>query len=1752
MAPTKPLVAQQIEACYKITGLPQDATIELTGTTSPEARRLSWLNQRVFFLTPQVMQNDLNRGTCPARKVVLLVVDEAHRATGNHAYCEVVRELRQQNERFRILALTATPGSEVKTVQKVIENLLISRIEIRAEDSMDIRPYIHERILEAITVPLSDTIISIRDAFYKILGVYTNKLYTAKAFYIKDPQHVTFYTLFQAREKWRGETSTTLTPGRASTIEGDFGVAMSLAQSLQLLLQHGIRTFAASLQRYADEADKEGQRISRARAALLRHPDFVSLMQNLRSVMGDKAFISHPKIERLVGLVVGHFVEHEEEQGREEKRGGGEGRRETRVMIFSQYRESVEEIVSVLDAHKPMVRVMSFVGQSAGKRSGSKGYTQKEQLEVISKFQSGNYNVLVATSIGEEGLDIGEVDLIICYDAQNSPIRMLQRMGRTGRKRQGKVALLLTEGREEDAHRKSQATYKAVQNAIVNQQGKKLKMYPEALGRMLPVGVTPICVRKELEIPVYERKGRGKSKAGKKSLGANAWDSARSDAEPDEGGGGPFLSTREMAEYNRKFRIDDEPARMEISKFLHWQTTELPVQKIGHSGRTIAFVACVKTMEGLSLDESSGRESCYGREMEKWLDGEILVGGGEGEIGEGVEEGRKAKNRNKKRLSVGRKGKSEVVGGEEREQDENVEVPAKDGAEDGVVTSAKQSASRKHPALALGYASPLARMFSGQKRRNHHVKMEFTLGGRKGAGLFAEFEDEEDGRMMEMEEDYTYEDPFPILEAEPVQFDESSFDRHEEEDDVAPLPPLKLQATESDVENQDVNDAMEIVRNTAEPACTSTERFEVDDSLMDDDADVSFDWAGFESTQVLKDVAVLEAAALRDKTPAQEEGMDLEDVVVPETPEGGSRRVSAVSRGGVVGGSDVDEDDDHFVVPETPIGRRVGGEGESGSETRLKPWAGGGGRVKLDWTSPLSDVEGGVQADGAGQVLGKRESPLEVMGDEKRVRMGVESVLPQARSPPKGVPSNRGGKGIKPWRKAAVGLASGKEVGVADAAVDGREGVGAAMPGQIPARELGPITYGGCVVQSHVKAAEAQRPVDGQEDNEIGFDDDDDLIVDLIIADIDDDVFLGLEDPIGRGEDVKGKGLESGVGDRLSGRGVATSVGASRGFVSPFRAPMRRASNGVVGVASAASAALKYQRNMPAVEASPDLTQPIRRPAGMRVAADAFAEEPSPDLSQPIRLPGRRRVAIEDTPGKTAAPVASAESISPSVKRFKRLKKKKGAAGDGNGDERDAEAENAESARGKATDYAARLKRMRQKRKALEANPFIDHQAEVSSGSGEEQMSEDESSEEERDLEGFVVGDSQWTPSQSQRTPGGDGGLRSAVGKSPGELLAFYGKSLMSPEFGGMGGGGRVGDLERRRRYGLHVTPGRKRRRWADEGSEGSDEEGSLKDFVVDDEGSQFVEERQEEGGEEEKEDSFVVEDEASFVSTDAGVEMADEMDLDQAGGPSRQSGHAGPSRPNMPAGPAGGGSRANVIKPWKQNKPRTGSTPVQMTTPGHYHPVASHTDGDHPPAFDLAGPSPIRNLDALTTPQRALMFESPQSAAHVDRVYQMVGDQLTILVDTREMRSSICSILRNKFRVRTEIRQLSFGDYIVSNRVAVERKTKSDLLGSVYNKRIFDQISALRAMCECPLVIVEQEKDEGKDSMTRTNQFEGILATLARMSVKVLFSDSAEQSAQMIFDLATREAKEGGKIDVPELLPDKKNHVGFLLLGNG
>uniref|UniRef100_A0A0P4W5D2 Helicase ATP-binding domain-containing protein n=1 Tax=Scylla olivacea TaxID=85551 RepID=A0A0P4W5D2_SCYOL len=191
MAPTKPLVCQQVEACFNIMGIPQEDISQMTGTLNAEKRTEQWATKRVFFLTPQVVTNDLSRGSCPAKLIKCLVLDEAHRALGNHAYCQVVRGLKEHGHDFRILALSATPGSDLMAVKQVLNNLCISHVELRSEDSPDIQDYTFQRSIEKVVVPFGEELTSLKNRYLKVLRVYVGRLLDLNVLHTRDETTLT-------------------------------------------------------------------------------------------------------------------------------------------------------------------------------------------------------------------------------------------------------------------------------------------------------------------------------------------------------------------------------------------------------------------------------------------------------------------------------------------------------------------------------------------------------------------------------------------------------------------------------------------------------------------------------------------------------------------------------------------------------------------------------------------------------------------------------------------------------------------------------------------------------------------------------------------------------------------------------------------------------------------------------------------------------------------------------------------------------------------------------------------------------------------------------------------------------------------------------------------------------------------------------------------------------------------------------------------------------------------------------------------------------------------------------------------------------------------------------------------------------------------------------------------------------------------------------------------------------------------------
>ncbi|KAG9101452.1 3'-5' DNA helicase [Ceratobasidium sp. 370] len=483
VAPTKPLVAQQVEACHDSCGIPGRDAIELTGGVQKAQRRRAWEERRVFYMTPQTFVNDLRDGTCDPRDIVLVVIDEAHRATGAYSYVTIVHYLMAHNPHHRILALSATPGKNSESVQAIVDGLHISRIEIRDEHSMDLQKYIFKKHTDIQVVEMNDAINAIKTSLAAVMLPLLKTAQTAGCCNNAEPETMNAYRAtveisnIMARKNSNG-----------MRVLKPLQYLSALARAMGYLLECSV----AMCQRCLTDFYASGK--SQFQANWKDNPDWKATMSHIENHRLEAAslglktpFPPHPKMQKLNDLLREHF--------------GAEDAEGTRVMVFTNFRESVDEIVAHLNTNGPNIRASRFIGQAGGK-GGEKGMNQKEQIATINRFKAGEFNVLVATSIGEEGLDIGEIDLIVCYDAQKAPVRMLQRVGRTGRKRDGKVVVLLAEVREEKNWDKAKESYRDVQKAIID--GSTIELFDDA-AKLIPEGVQPQCVEKVLDIEPYDR-----------------------------------------------------------------------------------------------------------------------------------------------------------------------------------------------------------------------------------------------------------------------------------------------------------------------------------------------------------------------------------------------------------------------------------------------------------------------------------------------------------------------------------------------------------------------------------------------------------------------------------------------------------------------------------------------------------------------------------------------------------------------------------------------------------------------------------------------------------------------------------------------------------------------------------------------------------------------------------------------------------------------------------------------------------------------------------------------------------------------------------------------------------------------------------------------------------------------------------------------------------------------------------------------
>ncbi|KAJ8667223.1 hypothetical protein QAD02_008885 [Eretmocerus hayati] len=474
MAPTKPLVAQQIHACHEIMGIPSSETIELTGAVNQIKRRQAWLEKRVIFATPQTFQKDLQNNIVPCELIKCIVLDEAHKALGKHSYCEIVRMLNQKTKFFRILALSATPGSKVDHVREVIQNLLISELELRDDTSPDITPYTNDRQIERIVVGLGKELNEFKERYIGIMDPHVRVL-VRNHIMNGNTANISRGRIFMLMKQYDSKTK----GPNHGTIMKTLNILLTMYHAYELLLKHGLRAFYNF---YANHSDKFW---------LESELDLQLMLKDIQNYLGDFPIIQaspdeiipdipkdlvfgHNKFDKLRELLDVHFKSYSEQA------------KSTRAIVFVEYRDIVNEVYVLLLQNRPLIRPQMFVGQA--------GQKQRDQITALEDFRNNKVNVLISTSVGEEGLDVGEVDLIVCFDISTSaPTRLVQRMGRTGRKRSGRVVILLTEGKEMQTLNQAMSKKDSLNKKVLQSSNIASSLY-QSSPRMVPPGIEPECL----------------------------------------------------------------------------------------------------------------------------------------------------------------------------------------------------------------------------------------------------------------------------------------------------------------------------------------------------------------------------------------------------------------------------------------------------------------------------------------------------------------------------------------------------------------------------------------------------------------------------------------------------------------------------------------------------------------------------------------------------------------------------------------------------------------------------------------------------------------------------------------------------------------------------------------------------------------------------------------------------------------------------------------------------------------------------------------------------------------------------------------------------------------------------------------------------------------------------------------------------------------------------------------------------------
>lgn len=434
LAPSKPLAIQHESTFKEFLTVPCSS---ITGAVKTDERVKRWEESQIICATPQTVESDLLKGRYSLKDVSLVVFDECHHGVGSYSYVYLASRYVKESKFNLILGLTASPGSDKEKIKEVCDNLYVQNIVVKTEEDYDVRPYFNPVAIDWVRVKMSSELEKIKKHVDKALKV---RLKGLKNMGIIRTVSVNKTDILRARGRVQSAIARTVNPKKecfqAISI---LSAVINIQHSQELIETQGVVTFNKYVARLRKKKTK-------AAKSLIQDPNFGKAIYLAREA--EKHGLEHPKLKKVTDIVKKELGQNGQTKLQSERYVKDADQKSSKIMVFTQYRDSLEMIHQKLE--KEGIKSAKFFGQAS--RDGEKGLTQKEQKEIIKAFKIGEYDVLLSTSVAEEGIDIPAVDLVILYEPVPSEVRMIQRRGRTGRKRSGRVKVLITNGTRDEGY----------------------------------------------------------------------------------------------------------------------------------------------------------------------------------------------------------------------------------------------------------------------------------------------------------------------------------------------------------------------------------------------------------------------------------------------------------------------------------------------------------------------------------------------------------------------------------------------------------------------------------------------------------------------------------------------------------------------------------------------------------------------------------------------------------------------------------------------------------------------------------------------------------------------------------------------------------------------------------------------------------------------------------------------------------------------------------------------------------------------------------------------------------------------------------------------------------------------------------------------------------------------------------------------------------------------------------------------------